>query len=138
MLNVCTGIKVSVCLYTAVPIDVNKTDGCTHLSFSINFNTVHEEEEEQQTYLLVEVFSLQLQHNGPVVLDLLRCDLHTNNTTCLTLSVDHCVVGEDIGDAFKSIQQRRILTVHTVMDPFPAGLPFFSCRGLVRVLLETI
>lgn len=35
-------------------------------------------------------------------------------------------------------EQTHTESVHTVMVPFPAGLPFFSCRGLVRVLLETI
>lgn len=33
------------------------------------------------SYLLVEVFRLQLQHDGSVVLDLLCSDLHTNTHT---------------------------------------------------------
>lgn len=36
-----------------------------------------EDEEEELSYLLVEVFRLQLQHDGSVVLDLLCSDLHT-------------------------------------------------------------
>lgn len=37
-----------------------------------------EDEEEELSYLLVEVFRLQLQHDGSVVLDLLCSDLHTH------------------------------------------------------------
>lgn len=36
-----------------------------------------EDEEEELSYLLVEVFRLQFQHDGSVVLDLLCSDLHT-------------------------------------------------------------
>lgn len=40
-----------------------------------------EDEEEELSYLLVEVFRLQLQHDGSVVLDLLCGDLYTQTHT---------------------------------------------------------
>lgn len=37
--------------------------------------------QDEWTNLLVKVFSLQLQHNGSIVLDLFRCDLNKTHTT---------------------------------------------------------